>query len=206
MEVAMDSSTNIDGKSRLGQVRELHNQGRKVDEEWITLEALAEKYHISAATLSRAETGKSEPSVSVLKAYSEEFSVTLEYLLGISENEDMKTTAVVRELGLTDTTATTLKKILVSSSKESDLSAAVNAFLGNGEYTEVFFLNLLNYLKNDDDRRLSNNLFLFLEDYIKEVVKPQLKSVLEKSQATDEYIASIPDEVKYAETADTPDN
>lgn len=195
----MDNHTNLDGKTRLGQIRELYNQDRDANE-GITLEALAKKANTTASTLSRVETGKTGPSVDVLKVYSETFGVTAGYLLGISENEDMKINAVVRELGLTDTTATTLKEILASSSKESDLSAAVNAFLGNGESTVIFFLNLFNYLKNDGDSRVNDILFTFLEDYIKKVVKPQLKSVLEKSQAMDEYYASIPDEVKYADT------
>lgn len=194
----MDDHTNLDGKTRLGQVRELYNQDRDANE-GITLEALAEKAHTTPSTLSRVENGITGPSVNVLKVYSETFGVTAGYLLGISENEDMKINAVVRELGLTNTTAATLKEILASSSKESDLSAAVNAFLGNGESTVGFFLDLLNYLKNDDDSRLSVILFSFLEDYIKKVVKPQLKTALEKNQKMDEDYASIPDEVKYAD-------
>ena len=50
----MGDNTNLDGKSRFGQVRELYNQDRDVGE-GITLEALEEKSHTSASTLSRVE-------------------------------------------------------------------------------------------------------------------------------------------------------
>lgn len=195
----MDDSINLDGKTRFGQVRELYNQDRNANE-GITLEALYEKSGISVSTLSKVENGKTSPSVDVLKAYSETFGVTLGYLLGINESEDMKATAVVRELGLTDTTATTLKEILALSSPENDLSAVVDAFLGNGELTLGFFQDLLAYLKNDNNGIVGDILFASLKDYIEKVVKPHLRTVLEKSEKMDKAIADIPDEVKYADT------
>lgn len=201
----MDDNTNLDGKTRFGQVRELYNQDRDANE-GITLETLAEKYHISASTLSRIETGKQEPNVSVLKAYSETFGVTLEYLLGMNESADMKATTIIRGLGLTDTSAITLREMVDLSSKENDLSAVANAFLGNREATVGFFQGLLYYLKNDDNDMLSDIFFRSLKKYIESAVKPKLRMVIEKSLKEDEAIANIPDEIKYAEIADTPDN
>jgi len=196
----MADPTNLDGKSRLGQVRELYNQDRDANDR-ITLEALARKYNFSVSTLSRAEHG-AEPIGSILKAYSETFGVTVEYLLGMDESKGMRETTIIRELGLTDTSATTLKEMVAVSAKENDLSAVANAFLGNREATVGFFQGLLSYLKNDDKGMLSDILFLSLKEYIEMAVKPKLRMVIEASQKEDESIANIPDEVKYADTPD----
>ena len=80
------------------------------------------------------------------------------------------------------------------------MSAVVDAFLGNGELTLGFFQDLLAYLKNDNNGIVGDILFASLKDYIEKVVKPHLRTVLEKSEKMDKAIADIPDEVKYADT------
>ena len=39
----------------------------------------------------------------------------------------------------------------------------------------------------------------YLTDYLDRTVKPQIISALKRVQLMDEYVASIPDEVKYAD-------
>lgn len=205
----MDSSNNLDGKSRFGQVRELFNEDKTVGER-ITLDMLAKKYNTSASTLSRIEKGAQQPGVNELKAYSETFGVTLGYLLGIDESENMKETAIIRSLGLTDSAAQTLKEIMASSSQENDLSAVLNALLGNGKLTVKFFDDLLHYLQNENgdvfsiDRDiLGGVLFSSMRDYIDKVVKIQLRKVLPKTQQLE--CLSVPDTtgVTYSKIPDS---
>ena len=191
----MDKPNKLDRKSRFGQVREIHNQD-KDSGEWIRLEDLAKKYNVSISSLSRVEHG-ADPSISILKAYSETFNVSLAYLLDVDESEDMKASSVIKELGLSDTSVTTLKEILSLSSKGYDLTAVVNAFLGNREFTVGFFQTLLTYLENDNNDMASSILFSSLKEYIEMVVKLKLRTVLEERKKMGEIIAAIPDEIKY---------
>ena len=138
-----------------------------------------------------------DPSISILKAYSETFNVSLAYLLDVDESEDMKASSVIKELGLSDTSVTTLKEILSLSSKGYDLTAVVNAFLGNREFTVGFFQTLLTYLENDNNDMASSILFSSLKEYIEMVVKLKLRTVLEERKKMGEIIAAIPDEIKY---------
>lgn len=193
---------------RFGEVRELFNEDKNMGER-ITLEMLAKKYNVSVATLSRVERGEQEPNISVIKAYSETFCVTPGYLLRLDESEKMKETAIIRTLGLTDSATTTLKEILASSSKENDLLAVLNAFLGNGKSTIKFFQDMLHYLKNCDrdvfnvDKDLLGDaLFSSMRNYIDNMVKSQLRTVLERTQKMEELSIPNTGKVKYSKIPD----
>jgi len=158
----MSDLKNIDGKTRFGQVRELYNQEHKRGEQ-VTLEKLGEMCHTSPATFSRIEKGETDPSIDVIKTYSELFGVTTAYLMGVDETDAIKETAAIKKLGLTDTTGNTLRNISAMSTDKNDLMALVNAFLGNGELTLGFFQNLLFYIEDENMDIEGDILFLWIK-------------------------------------------
>lgn len=56
-----------------------------------SLDKLSEVFHVSKSTLSRIENHILEPKQSLLEDYSKFFNVTVDYLLGLSDNPKLNT-------------------------------------------------------------------------------------------------------------------
>lgn len=95
--------------------------------------------------------------------------------------------------------AETMQMISECSDSEN-LLAVVNALIGSKEYTIVFIQQLLGYFQTEDNTHAKTAMLTFSTDYLDEIVKPQIMNALKRVQRMDEYIADIPDEVKYADT------
>lgn len=200
----MGASKHIDAVTIFAKLRERYNEEHS---DLLSQAALARKLGVSKATISRLENDPEyHPKSELLQKYSDFFNVSLDDLTGIKpDNTKEKQAKAIRVMGLSDSVVETVQMISECSDSEN-LLAVVSALIGSKEYTIAFLRQLLGYFQAEDSYLAKTAMLTFLTDYLDGTVKPQIMNALKRVQQMDEYIASIPDEVKYAETADTPDN
>ncbi len=196
----MGKKKNLDSQTVFAQLREEYNETHS---KTISLEELGKQLGISRATVGRIENGEADPKEPVLRKYCEIFNVTMEYLTGTQTTVEMENNAYLKSLGITDDTYKTLKKIREISNDTNNLSAVVNAFLSNEEYAVCFFQSILSYLQLEffnqqngytDNGQQHDFLIRTFEEYINNVVKPQLQTAIKKNNKMKELISEVPDE------------
>lgn len=197
-------SKNIEPKTIFAKLRERYNEENN---KMLSQDKLAEKFGVSRHTISRLENEIGYPvKTELLQKYSDFFHVSFEDLAEIKPDSTKdKQTKAIRVMGLYDSMAETLQMISECPDSENLLSV-VNALIGSREYTIAFLQQLLGYFQAEDNTLIKPVMLTFLSDYLDKAVKPQIMTALKRLQRVDELTASVPDEVKYAEAADTPDN
>lgn len=199
----MGASKNIDAVTIFAKLRERYNETHNT---YLSQAALAKEFEVGAATINRLETDpKYRPKAKLLQQYSDFFKVSLYDLTGTKpDNRREQQAMALRAIGLSDSTVETLRHIADTSTSSLNLMGLVNAIMGSGEHTITFLLEIMDRLKSDDrnafvDLFSSEVVRVFFDD----VVKPQMRTSLEKSRKVDDLIASAPNGTEYA---DTPDN
>lgn len=193
----MGASKHIDAVTIFAKLRERYNETNSV---YLSQAALAKKFGVCAATINRLENdSKCRPKAKLLQQYSDFFKVSLDDLTGIKpDSTKEKQAKAIRAMGLSDSAVETLQMISECPDSEN-LLAVVDALIGSKEYTIVFLQQLLGYFQTEDNTLSKTAMLTFLTDYLDGTVKPQIMNALKRFQRMDEYIASIPDEVKYAD-------
>ncbi len=198
----MGAPKNIDAVTIFAKLRERYNEEHS---DYLSQEALARKFGVSKATISRLETDPTRhPKSELLQKYSDFFNISLDDLTGNKpDNRREQQATALRAMGLSDSTVETLQHIADTSTSSLNLMALVNALLGSGEHTIAFLLEIMDRLKSDNDNAFAE---LFSSEKVKRffdmVVRPKMKVSLEQSRRMDDYMKGIPDKVKYADTPD----
>ena len=194
----MGMSKNIDPITIFAKLRERYNEEHS---ELLTQDKLAEKFGVSRSTIFRLENEPDRrPKTELLQKYCDFFHVSLEDLSEVRpDSTKEKQEKAIRAMGLSDSVVETVQMISECSDSEN-LLAVVNALIGSKEYTIVFLQQLLGYFQTEDNPLAKTAMLTFLTDYLDGTVKPQIMNALKRFQRMDEYITSIPDEVKYADT------
>ena len=199
----MGASKNIDAVTIFAKLRERYNENSTV---LLSQAALAKKFGVSKATICRLENDSEyHPKAKLLQQYSDFFQVSLDDLTGTKPDSRREQQAMaLRAIGLSDSTVETLQHIADTSTSSLNLIGLVNALMGSGEHTITFLLEIMDRLKSDD-RNAFVDLFSseMIRTFFDDVVKPQMRTSLEKSYKVDELIAKASNEM---EDADTPDN
>lgn len=208
----------------LKDLREEYNFNRKDNEPRVTQQDIANLAGIKKTAVSKIETGDQKPSLKVYLAYSRMLNISLEYILDDSVKAKQPQNATIsRDLGITDDVISTMKFINEMSNHTStdEYNKIFHAFIGNGQTTISFLQQILNYLNrqyqfehftldNSDNPNEAINMVatntatidaLMISSimaYINNVIKPQLKDVLEHKYQEALMISEIPDEVKYS--------
>lgn len=184
-------------KYRLREVREEYNDINADTGQKLTIECMATYCSTNISTISRIETGKTEPTADILIKYADAFGVTVDYLLGRSNAKDVKNCTISSELGLSDSAIETLKFIKEKISDEDyDISDFISAFIGSGQDTLIFFDKLYNALSaeygflkyNEQEKSLKDRDSLILVQemtnetmkYIKCIVQPKLEKAVKR--------------------------
>ena len=84
--------------------------------------------------ISELENGKREPTIRELKAYSQCFNVSMEYLLGLSQNKRHENIMIGKLLGLSDSAIDTLRNW---KKKKIGYSFLINTLISFGELFEL---------------------------------------------------------------------
>lgn len=198
----MGASKNIDAVTIFARLRERYNENSPV---LLSQAALAKKFGVSKSTISRLENDlEYRPKAELLQQYSDFFKVSLNDLTGTKPDirREQQATAL-RAMGLSDSAVETLQHIADTSTSSLNLMALVNALMGSGEHTVTFLLEIMDRLKSDDRNAFVDFISSeMIQAFFNDVVKPQMRTSLEKSRKMDELIAGVPDEIKYADTPD----
>ena len=109
-----------------------------------TQEKLAKELNITKTQISDLERAKRYPSMNELIQYHNKFNVTLEYLLGLSNNKEYTNQTIGKELGLSDKTIECLKN-WERLAGDDNLIDVLNCFFEMG-YAARIFKYLLLYL------------------------------------------------------------
>lgn len=194
----MGMSKNIDPKTIFAKLRERYNEEHS---EMLTQEKLTKKFEVCRGTIYRLENKPDHRAkTELLQKYSDFFNVSFEDLSEVRpDSTKEKQAKAIRAMGLSDSVAETMQMISECSDSENLLSV-VNALIGSKEYTMVFLRQLLGYFQTEDNTLSKTVMLTFLTDYLDGTVKPQIINALKRVQRMDEYVASIPDKVKYADT------
>ena len=119
------------------------NDKKALTQEELTQVFESEGNPLKQSTISKLETCKKEPastSVDVLKAYTNHFHVTSDYLLGLAENKyaDENYQMITRTTGLTDESIDCLKTLKF----DDDKLKLLNLLIGNYELFSELLQNL----------------------------------------------------------------
>lgn len=187
----------------LKKIREEYNSLQTTAKKEITQKALAKKIGISTSTMSKLESGTRKPTDIDLLTYSRTFGVSLEYILDDKVQAKKSAYALTsRSLGLNDAAIDAIKAVKEMSSKEYEIISVLNAFLGNGENTVVFFSNVFKYFadsKADTEISINNDAFMAasIMSYLEKCVKPLLEQEIQRYKLYMEDENSLSDEEKY---------
>ncbi|MBR1741144.1 MAG: helix-turn-helix transcriptional regulator [Lachnospiraceae bacterium] len=141
---------------RLKEVRESYNETHP--EKTIKQKDMAKFAHVNTGTISRAESGKSQPSSDILIAYAEKFNVSTDYLLGMTSAKRPGNN-VLGKIGLSDEAIKTYEFIKGISSDTQDYLSILNAFLSDREQTYNLLNNIIDFLSRKYNRE--NNLLSY---------------------------------------------
>ena len=177
----------------------MRGEGKKIAvKKPLTTTELAEKLHISQATVDNAENGILK-SLSTVIAYHDYFHIPYSTLLEETECENIDNVHINMELGLSDSSISSIKSL-------SPVSLAMlNCFLGKGASTELFFNNLANAifsmaeeLKQNGNNKSDNGYLLLKQqatnlftDYMKSITFKDLEKLLLQLEHQQELIDSI---------------
>ena len=129
-------------KTIFAELRENYNETHSKQ---IAQQYIADKAFVSKSTISRIETGETAPTMEVIKAYSDIFGVSMEYLTGIKQSENIKS---AHDIGISDEVISTYQKIDEISNSDENILAVLNSLIGNEQYTLVLLESILKYLVN----------------------------------------------------------
>lgn len=145
----MGRKKNFEPVTIYARLREDYNE---CHEKMLSQAALGKMLGLSKSDVSRIENGEKEPSPEIKKKYSEIFGISIKVLSGTADNTDLKN-LTVGALGLSDDTIATLQLLSEHSDKSQNLMALVNAFLGGGENTLLFFQQLFSFIKSKEESK-----------------------------------------------------
>ena len=128
---------------RLKEERETYNE--KHSKEQIRQKDMATFAHVDPATISRVEKGKILPSPDILIAYSKQFQVSTDYLLGLSSARTPDNSSLGM-IGLSDEAIETYRFIKGISADSLDYLSILNAFLSDQQQTYNLLSSILDYL------------------------------------------------------------
>lgn len=176
------------------QLRERYNETHS---EFLSQEKMGKIVHVSKATISRIENGSFTPTDDVLKAYSEFFNVSMDYLKPTEQpiNTIPANAVPVAELGITEDVIATYKRINEISNHNENIGAVLNSLIGNDLDTVILLQNILSYLVEQvscSNNRISEAFFIdCILHYINNIMKPQLQKVIKNNIIWQETLLDI---------------
>lgn len=208
----------------LKDIRENYNDSLPNKADGITQQMIADELNTRKDVISKLEAGRRKPTPEELFYYSKKFKVSVEYILDDNlKAKQPKNMRVGTDLGVTDDVISTMKSVNEMSqlTQTDEYNKILHAFIGNGQTTIAFLQQMLNYLNrqyqfehftldNSDDpneaiKKVATNtatidalMISNIMAYINNVIKPQLKDVLEQNYQEALMIHKLPDEIKYS--------
>ncbi len=122
----------------LKDIREEYNISLPDKKDEIRQDDIAKMVGLGKSNISKLENETRKPTAEDLLAYSKLCHVSLDYILDDKvKAKQPKNATISRQLGITDAVADTMRNIRDASSKESDYSAVLNAFIPYGYREQV---------------------------------------------------------------------
>ena len=138
--------------------------------------------HVSKSTISRIENGEIQPTIDIIKAYSDTFNVSMEYLTGKAQP---KKSTSAHDIGISKEVISTYQKIDALSNSDENILAVLNSLIGNEQHTIILLQNILKYLTNQEiygSNKSFDDLFIGeIKNYVNIIMKPQLQKVINKN-------------------------
>ena len=164
------------GSTVFAKLRESYNETHS---KIISQNYMATKSSVSKSTISRVENGEIQPTMNIIKAYSDVFHVSIEYLTGITQP---KKSIPAHDIGISEEVISTYHKVEKLSNSDANILAVLNSLIGNEQYTIILLQNILNYLTNQEVHGSCKSFDnLFIEEmlkYVNDIMKPQLQKVI----------------------------
>lgn len=201
----MGKSKNLDAVTPFAKLREEYNE---THDKTLSQTDMGKIAHVSKSTISRIENGTKPPSTEVIKAYSEYFNVSLEYLTDIKQPEEA---IPAREMGISEEVINTYNKIAQLSNHDENIRAVLNSLVGNDINTIFLLESILSYLSNQQangsNKQIENIFIENILHYVNDIMKPQLQKVIKKNVAWhDELVDNHNFDDAYFKPKDKTDN
>lgn len=191
-------------KTKYQEARINYNDNRNDGK--ISLRKIASDLYISSSTLSRIENGLLPATEKVIAYYSDKFGVPVEELVQTNPSEKIDIKAL-SSCGITQDVINTLLLLKKHSSYDYNLIDLVTKFLGSGEETVTFFIQMFAQLESEFSESISKNQDIiksinvnYYARYIENVIKPSMKKQIARAVKIDQQI-NYDDVKQYEEEA-----
>lgn len=172
--------------------RRRYNENLEAGKHEVTQQDMAKILNVDKSIISKLESGKKPATLENVLEYHKKFDVSMEFLVENLPSVNYENIRVSSDLGITDDVADTMVMLKQASSDDMNLTAVLNAFIGNKEATYNLMNTILMYLyseytNHDRPSQIYDTLMTTtIIQYLNQFVKPQLSQVLKAKERCDE--------------------